>query len=129
MVLHLKSEAKDKEKFSRVLVLGMSLISLLFGAYGDRLLCYWWGNMTLSPLILMIFGHLLEAVSVVLFLALSCLICFIVWFSNFKELDLRHMVSKNESTLEFNLCSVQLHCLYSHLRNHVIIHGIIPLET
>jgi hypothetical protein len=33
--LYLKSKAKDREKFCIVLVLGMSLISLLFGAYGN----------------------------------------------------------------------------------------------
>jgi len=35
MVLYLKSKAKGREKFCMVLVLGMSLISLLFGAFGD----------------------------------------------------------------------------------------------
>lgn len=34
MVLPLESEAKDKERFGRVLGLGMGLISLLFGAFG-----------------------------------------------------------------------------------------------
>lgn len=34
MVLPLESEARDKEKFGRVLGLGMAVISLLFGAFG-----------------------------------------------------------------------------------------------
>ncbi|KAF7809582.1 amino acid transporter AVT3C-like [Senna tora] len=34
MVLPLESEARDKEKFGRVLGLGMTVISLLFGAFG-----------------------------------------------------------------------------------------------
>lgn len=34
MVLPLESEAQDKERFGRVLGLGMGLISLLFGAFG-----------------------------------------------------------------------------------------------
>ncbi|KAJ1403843.1 Amino acid transporter, transmembrane domain [Sesbania bispinosa] len=34
MVLPLESEAKDKDKFGRVLGLGMGIISLLFGAFG-----------------------------------------------------------------------------------------------
>ncbi|KAK4261656.1 hypothetical protein QN277_004620 [Acacia crassicarpa] len=34
MVLPLESEAKDKEKFGRVLGIGMTVISLLFGAFG-----------------------------------------------------------------------------------------------
>ncbi|KAI9106436.1 hypothetical protein K1719_021964 [Acacia pycnantha] len=34
MVLPLELEAKDKEKFGRVLGMGMTVISLLFGAFG-----------------------------------------------------------------------------------------------